>query len=193
MCHGDNIIAYCHSTARKFLFPNIPCKTYCSSQRELLLTKAPIFGDQSTLQPKLEFATTVTIEETAIRPRLYGRLNDCNVLVKIDDRVRSKNFPKHESSHDQHPIARIEHSKTYNDLHQRIKQAIKTNTEKNFEMKPSQRIEERAPVVYLSDTADWSKFAAVYQGADYRTTMDASMDEIYAQMLSNHEKNLHKK
>jgi len=197
LCHGEKVIAYCHSTARKFLFPNIPCKTYCASQRELLLTKAPIgFGDQSTLQPKLEFATQVTIEETAIRPRLNGRLVQCQVLLKIDDRVRSKNFGKLEKTENRPNAAIIEHSKTYNELHERIKSAIKTNNEKHFEMPVNQRAartEERAPIVYLSDTADWSKFSAVYQGSDYRTTMDASMDEIYAQMLTNHEKNLFKK
>ena len=116
-------------------------------------------------------------------------MNSCDVLVQIDDRVRSKGFPTKKST-EPLPIVQIEHSPTYNNLHQRIKSAIKNNNEKNFEMEPSERKEEHAPIVYLSETADWSKYTAIYKGEDYRTTLDASIDEIYSQMLTNHEKNL---
>ena len=72
-------------------------------------------------------------------------------------------------------------------------------------MKPPERSEERAPIVYLSETADWSTFTSTYKGEPHRNTLglvfefktlsvcmtsDSSIDEIYSQMLENHTKSL---
>ena len=65
----------------------------------------------------------MTIEETTIRPRLAGKLSECNVLVNIDDRVRSKGFPS--VAAEEMPSVHVEHSKTYSSLHERIQSALR--------------------------------------------------------------------
>ena len=66
----------------------------------------------------------MTIEETAIRPRLAGKLSECNVLVNIDDRVRSKGFPKLPVEKMPKSI-HVEHSTTYSSLHDKIQSALR--------------------------------------------------------------------
>ena len=139
----------------------------------------------------------MTIEETAIRPRLAGKLSECNVLVHIDDRVRSKGFPS-VAAEEMPKSVHVEHSKTYSSLHERIQSALRLglkaysnsqteiislfdlkllfnykrfNQEENFQMKPPERSEERTPVVYLSETADWSTFTSTYKGEPHRNTL----------------------
>jgi len=199
---GENLLAFYTSSVRKFLFPKIPIKTYTDSDRELLLFTTNHY--KGTLQPKIEFGTSVTIEETYIRPKLTGRLNDCNMVTVIDDRIY---FGKHRKEYSRNKSKQIgtdpsstgksstdidiEHSSAYTNLHNRIRAALVNNQEKNFKVKQKER-SPKEPIVYLSKDTDWSASAAQFRGQNYRKTFDAAIYDIYDDLLNHHEKNSEK-
>ena len=123
------------------MFPKCPVQTYTESEREVLLLTTNHFC--GTLQPKLEFGTRVTIEETYIRPKLTGRLNDCDMVHVIDDRIyhgrqQHKQVSKEKLKKEPRSVV-IEHSPVYTNLNNRIRTALVTNQEKNFKVRQKEK------------------------------------------------------